>query len=251
MRGSNDLDFTSLRTVYYSDNNDQPAGGARVAFTLSTDGKGFFGDLSVGASATGGRYDRAAKLDYRAVGADASMKLGPFTLRGEYATRRTDVDTSASGYRGRSSILLVKEGWYAEIEHPLGKRLDLVYRYDELRRRGVRSRAPPDAGEPARPLHRGPRAAPAQAVYVKLAWEYWIDETMIGTPAGTTRSRTSTPSTSASEEPSDARHVRRNRRPRAPARSRAREGAPDPRDFGAASIDVSKYPEEQQRRYEC
>ena len=27
---------------------------------------------------------------------------------------------------------------------------------------------------------------PAQAVYVKLAWEYWSDETMIGTPGGTT-----------------------------------------------------------------
>jgi hypothetical protein len=188
MRGSNDLDFTSLRTVYYNDNNDQPAGGARVAFTLSTDGKGFFGDVSVGASATGGRYDRAAKLEYVAIGADASMKLGPFTLRGEYATRRTDVDTSASGYKWAIvDPFVLKEGWYAEIEHPLGSRLDFVYRYDELRRKGVP--LPGSSLTPDSLLVRytaGLVLTPAQAVYVKLAWEYWTDEAAIGTPAGTT-----------------------------------------------------------------
>ncbi|WP_242345815.1 hypothetical protein [Anaeromyxobacter terrae] len=188
MRGSNDLDFTSLRTVYYTDNNDQPAGGARVAVTWASSGKGFFGDVSVGASATGGRYDRAAKLDYAAVGADASMKLGPVTFRGEYAARRTDVDTSANGYKWAIvDPFVVKEGWYGEIEHPLGKHVDMVYRYDELRRKGVP--LPGSILTPDSLLVRytaGLVLTPAQAVYVKLAWEYWSDETMIGTPPGTT-----------------------------------------------------------------
>ena len=178
MRGSNDLDFTSLRTVYYNDNNDQPAAGARVAFTLSTDGKGFFGDVSVGASATGGRYDRAAKLDYVAVGADASMKLGPFTL----ARRVRDAAHRRRHVRERLQVgdrrSLRREGGLVRRDRaPARKRLDLVYRYDELRRRACRSRAPPSRPDSLLVRYTaGLVLTPAQAVYVKLAWEYWTDE---------------------------------------------------------------------------
>lgn len=189
LRGSNDLDFAAQRTLYYTDNNREPAGGARVVFTYSSDAGSFFGDVSVGASGTAGRYDRDAKLAYQMYGADASMRVGPFTLRGEYAARKTDIDPNTTGYKFTVVDPYVnKEGWYAELEHPLGKYASLVYRYDELRRDGV-----PLPGSslttPKSLIVRytgGLVLVPVAAAYVKLSYEYWTDQTLIGTPPGTT-----------------------------------------------------------------
>jgi hypothetical protein len=188
LRGSNDLDFTALRTVYYTDNNNEPAGGARVILTYASDAGSFLGDLSVGASATAGRYDKDANLGYWIFGADASARFGPFTLRGEYAARRTDIDPNASGYKFTVVDPFVnKEGWYAELEHPLGRYTSMVYRYDELRRSGV-----PLPGSTLTPeslivrYTAGLVLTPVAAAYMKLSWEYWTDQTKIGTPAGTT-----------------------------------------------------------------
>jgi hypothetical protein len=187
-RGSNDLDFTSLRTVYYTDNNREPAAGARLTLTVSSE-NGFFGDFSLGASGMAGRYDRNARLLYAAVGGDVQWRLGPVVLRGEYALRRTDLDPNATGYRYELvDTFFDKEGWYAEIEHPLGDWLSLVYRYEELRRSGAPIPGP-SALTPSSLLVRytaGLVLTPAKAVYVKLGWEYWTDETLIGTRAGTT-----------------------------------------------------------------
>ena len=188
LRGSNDLDFVAQRTLYYTDNNSQPAGGGRVVFTYSSDAGSFLGDVSLGASGTAGRYDKAAKLGYRMYGADASMRLGPFTLRGEYAARRTDIDPNASGYKfAVIDPFITKEGWYGELEHPLGKYASLVYRYDELRRNGV----PFPGSSLATPnsllvrYTAGLVIVPVAAAYVKLSYEYWTDKTVIGTSPGT------------------------------------------------------------------
>jgi hypothetical protein len=134
-RGSNDIDWMGMRSVYYVDNNNEPAVGGRFAVTYSGDPGELVGDFSLGVSGSAGRYDKEAKLEYLLWGADASMRLGPFTLRGEYASRQTDLNPNASGY----PYVLVddwfsKEGWYAELESPLGKWMQLVLRYDSLRR---------------------------------------------------------------------------------------------------------------------
>ncbi len=188
LRGSNDIDFAALRTIYYTDNNNQPAGGGRVMLSYASDAGSWLGDLSVGASGTAGKYDKDARLGYRMIGADASMRVGPFTLRGEYAARRTDIDPNASGYRyGVVDPYIEKEGWYAELEHPFTKHASLVYRYDELRRNGVP--LPGSTLTPESLLVRytaGLVLTPVAASYVKLSWEYWTDRTMIGTPPGTT-----------------------------------------------------------------
>jgi hypothetical protein len=187
-RGGNDLDFTALRAIYYTDNNQEPAGGARLALSFGSEANSFIGDVSIGASGTGGRYDRQNRLMYVALGADASMRVGPVTLRGEYAIRRTDVDPAAKGYRYELVDDFVnKEGWYAELEHPIGKYLGAVYRYDELRRSGVP--LPGSELTPESLLVRytaGLVVTPAAAVYVKVGWEYWTDSSVIGTRAGTT-----------------------------------------------------------------
>ena len=70
----------------------------------------------------------------------------------------------------------VKDGFYAELEHPLGKYLNVVYRYEELRRTGA-----PLPGAPAELTPRsrfmrytgGLVVTPAQNLFVKASWEYW------------------------------------------------------------------------------
>jgi hypothetical protein len=176
LRGSNDLDWKAMRSAPYNDNNDEPAGGARLALTYSGDADAFLGDLSVGGSVTGGRYDRDAKLMYLAWGVDASMKLGPFTMRGEYAERKTDLDPN-----GRYRFELVddwfkKSGFYGELEHPLGAHIRMVYRYDELRRTGM-----PLPGSTAQlstdsnivRYTAGTVISPSASLFIKLSWEYW------------------------------------------------------------------------------
>jgi hypothetical protein len=54
LRGSGDVDWMSLRAVPYTDNNRTPAYGGRLALTLTTEPGGLFGDVSLGASYTGG-----------------------------------------------------------------------------------------------------------------------------------------------------------------------------------------------------
>jgi hypothetical protein len=177
LRGTNDLDFMALRTAYYNDNNAEPAGGGRLALTWASDAGAWLADVQVGGSFTAGRYDREARLGYAAAAADASFKLGPFTVRGEYALRRTDLDPKASGYRYEVvDPYMNKEGWYAELEHPLGKHLSLVYRYDELKRTGVPTPGASASLTPASKFVRytaGFVLEPAPSVFVKAGWEFW------------------------------------------------------------------------------
>jgi len=177
LRGSNDLDFIASRSLYYTDNNNVPAGGGRVTLTYSADPGSALGDISLGASGTVGRYDQAKHLDYRIWGADASLRLWKITLRGEYAKRRTDIDPSQPGY----AYAIVdpwfdKSGWYAELEHPVFRWLSAVYRYDVLERHGVPLPGSAAALTPSSTIDRfsaGVVITPAAALFVKLSYEYW------------------------------------------------------------------------------
>jgi hypothetical protein len=176
LKGSNDIDWMAMRSAPYRDNNDQPAGGGRIAVTCSSDGAAVLGDVSVGASYTAGRYDKDAKLEYEIWGVDASAKVGPFTARGEYAARRTDLDPNATYRFDLIDPWFRKDGWYAELEHPLGGHLNVVYRYDALRRNGMPL---PGANAQLSTSSRivrytgGLMITPAQAIYLKASWEYW------------------------------------------------------------------------------
>ena len=145
LRGNNDLDFTAMRTPYYSDNNPEPAGGGRLAFTLGLRRRTVLGDFSVGASFTGGRYDRNARLKYVALAGDARSSSDRSCSAASTRCAETDLDPNATGYRFEvMDPYLNKEGWYAEIEHPLGKRLV----------RGVPVRGAPPLGRAASPVLR-------------------------------------------------------------------------------------------------
>ena len=177
LRGSNDVDWMSLRTIPYNDNNAEPAYGGRLTLTYSSDAGAFFGDTSIGGSYTTGKYDREARLGYEAWGADATFRFSKLTLRGEYARRKTDLDPNASGYPfALVDPFFVKDGFYAELEHPLGNHLNVVYRYEELKRTGSPlPGAPAEMSADSRFVRYtgGIVVMPAQSVYVKLSWEYW------------------------------------------------------------------------------
>jgi hypothetical protein len=176
LRGSNDVDWMALRSIPYNDNNAEPAYGGRLALSYSSDPGDFVGDASLGASYTSGKYDREAKLGYEAWGADLTLRLWKLTMRGEYARRQTDLDPAATYAVELKDPFFVKDGFYAELEHPLGKYVDVVYRYEELARKGA-----PLPGAPAEMTADsrfvrytgGVAVTPAQNLIVKLSWEYW------------------------------------------------------------------------------
>lgn len=178
MRGGNDLDFVATRSIYYTDNNRVPAGGGRVVMTYASEGKSFIGDISLGASATAGRYDRDARLGYLAWGADVSMQLGRATLRAEYATRQTDLDPNASYPFVLIDPWINKEGWYGEVEFPLppvDRWVSVVARYDELRRRGtpLSASSPISSDSTIQRYTAGLMIIPAPSLYLKVGYEYW------------------------------------------------------------------------------
>src|SRR2546425_3686826 len=77
LKGQNDIDYTALRSIYYTDNNRAPSAGGRVVLNYSSSTPGAtFKDATLGASAMYGRYDPALKLSYSLLGVDASMRLG-------------------------------------------------------------------------------------------------------------------------------------------------------------------------------
>jgi len=138
-----DFDFTQSRSPerYYIDNNSRPAIGARLASNLRLGESSW---LSLGMSGMAGHYDPDNRLSFVIVGADATLEIDRVFLRTEYLLRRTQMsigDDPASRFRygpdpaGHYDDFFLKDGFYAELEVPVG-RFDLVARGDGMRRLG-------------------------------------------------------------------------------------------------------------------
>ena len=183
LKGTNDLEWMAMRTSPYVDNNKVPSYGGRITVTYSSNPGAFIGDVSLGGSYTGGRYDRDAKLEYQVAGADLSLQLWKVTLRGEYALRRTALDPNASGYTwALVDDYFDKRGFYAELEHPLGRYVTMVYRYDKLERLGVPLPGSSSNMTPDSALERGTVGtviSPVSGIYMKLSYEYWKPSTFV------------------------------------------------------------------------
>ncbi|MBZ0236575.1 MAG: hypothetical protein K8M05_29885 [Deltaproteobacteria bacterium] len=137
-----DFDYAMSRTAesYYIDNNSRPAFGAHLAVTLVDKHT----SLNLGASGMTGTYDPENELSFTVVGAQASLRTRQATLRGEVLARRTEMGLGMEpatrfrygpGADGRFDPWVLREGFYTELEVPVG-RVDLVARWDGLRRRG-------------------------------------------------------------------------------------------------------------------
>jgi hypothetical protein len=137
-----DFDYKQGRSgeFYYVDNNSRPTVGGRIAGT-------WLGDqwaLHLGGSAMGGEYDPANKLRFLLFGVESFVRWRKMTLRAEALVRQTEMaigDTPEMRFRygpganGRYDPYFLKEGFYGELEIPVG-RFDFVLRGDGLRRKG-------------------------------------------------------------------------------------------------------------------
>ena len=138
-----DFDYTLSRSGerYYVDNNSRPTVGARVsaAFEL-TDAA----TLTAGLSGMAGHYDPDARLGFAMAGVDLVLRRDRTFVRAEYLARWTELalgDDPISRFKygpgtdGRYDTFSLREGFYLEAEHPVG-RVELIARWDGLRRKG-------------------------------------------------------------------------------------------------------------------
>ena len=139
-----DVDFIQSRSdaLYYVDNNSRPSGGGRLALALRL---GDEGSLKWGASGLYGTYDPHNDLDYLVVGTDLVFRWASWTLRAEYLLRRTRMalgedPTARFRYgpneQGEFDDWFIKDGFYLETDFALSERLELVVRWDGMRRLG-------------------------------------------------------------------------------------------------------------------
>lgn len=141
-RDDMDLDFIQSRGVYYVDNNSEPAVGGRLALTVDLSEDVL---VTLGGSIMAGRPDPARERSYAIVGADLYMRLWDFDLHAEYLMRRQEMplgDDPDSTFRygpnaeGEYDDFFLKDGFYVEGTMPVSSRLELVARFDGLRRIG-------------------------------------------------------------------------------------------------------------------
>lgn len=147
LKGTNDgtdLDFLQSRSgaLYYLDNNSQPVVGARLALTLNL---GDLSSLTLGGSGMHGTYDPDRELLYTILGADLTFRYDRLNLRAEYLVRRTEMSLGANpaqrfrygpGEDGEFDPYFLKDGFYVETDFPVVPWLELVGRFDGMRRLG-------------------------------------------------------------------------------------------------------------------
>ncbi len=139
-----DFDFIQSRSRdrYYVDNNSRPSVGARLAasFDLSENLS-----LSMGTSGMGGHYDPENDQSYVLLGADLQLRFKRIYWRSEYLVRRTEMalgDDPGSRFKygpGKDGVFdrfFVKHGFYSELEVPVSEKVELIGRFDGMRRVG-------------------------------------------------------------------------------------------------------------------
>lgn len=128
---------------YYVDNNSRPTGGGRVSMTLDLPDSGM--TYTLGGSGMYGVYDTDGKLSYWVAGTDFYARISTFELRAEYLLRRTEMsisDDPGSQFKygpdsnGKFDRHFIKDGFYVEGLLPVSSRVELVGRWDGLRRFG-------------------------------------------------------------------------------------------------------------------
>ena len=138
-----DFDYKLSRSgdAYYVDNNSRPSLGGNVALNVVS-GKT---TITAGASVMAGTYDPQNKLHYQIAGAHLILQFSRVFLRTEYLARRTEMALGADpaerfkygpGKNGRYDPYFLKQGFYTELELPATDRLDVIARWDGLRRQG-------------------------------------------------------------------------------------------------------------------
>jgi hypothetical protein len=176
--GALDLDFVQSHSgaLYYVDNNNTPAGGARVALTAKL---GSSTDLTLGASGMYGTWDPQNHFTYAIFGADAWLRVGRTNLRAEWLARRQDFDVSNAALfkyavPPTGGDFFVKHGAYVELEQPLGAGVDAIVRADGLVRLGNVAAASPLSNDALLLRYTiGASIVVSRGIRLKLSPELW------------------------------------------------------------------------------
>lgn len=177
-KSGQDLDFQASRTrdSYYVDNNGRPTVGARVALTVKAGDKT---DIGLGASAMHGTFDPNNQLHYTIAGADLAFRFDRTNLRFEWLARRQEFDASdRSMFRyampASGGDFFVKHGAYVELEQPLSKSVELLFRVDGLYRKGnVVAESPLRRQSAVTRFTLGTAIVLERGYRVKVSGEYW------------------------------------------------------------------------------
>jgi hypothetical protein len=174
-----DFDFVLSRSgsLYYVDNNSEPAGGGRLALTVN------FSDFvsgTLGVSFMYGHYDPAADLEYHIAGADLYLRFDELAIRVEYLLRRTEFAVGSDPeQRFRYEFdpqdnFFIKDGFYAEAEYPFTDWLEVFYRIDGMRRVGnVPVSSPLRSTSAILRNTVGANLVVERGLRIKLSGEYW------------------------------------------------------------------------------
>ena len=137
-----DIDWIASRSTYYVDNNSEPAAGGRIALTLDVSDEVL---ITLGSSGMAGHVDPERKRSYLIGAVDLYTRLSIVDLRAEYLIRRQEMPLGENpeerfrygpGASGEYDDFFLKDGFYVESNLPLFTRLELVGRFDGLRRIG-------------------------------------------------------------------------------------------------------------------
>ena len=175
-----DVDFVQSRSgsLYYVDNNSEPAVGGRIGVTVSPT---TYTSITLGASAMYGHYDPSGELSYFIGGLDLYVRLDALVLRGEYLLRRTEFAVGSDpearfrfAFEDPDRNFFIKDGFYIETEYPFTSWLEAFYRFDGMRRTGNVPRASPLSSVSGVLRHTvGANVLLRRGVRIKLSAEAW------------------------------------------------------------------------------
>ena len=175
-----DVDFVQSRSgsLYYVDNNSEPAVGGRLGLTINPT---TYTSATLGASGMYGHYDPSGELSYVVVGVDLYIRLDALVLRGEYLLRRTEFALGSSPeerfrfeFTDLDRNFFIKDGFYVETEYPFTDWFEAFYRFDGMRRTGNVARTSPLSDVSGILRHTlGANFLLRRGVRIKLSGELW------------------------------------------------------------------------------
>jgi len=182
-KGANDaldLDFVQSRSgsLYYVDNNSQPAFGGRVALTVNfTD----YTSGTLGVSGMYGHYDPSGELEYVVAGLDLFLRFDALVIRFEYLLRRTEFALGSEpelrfryAFEDPGRNFFIKDGFYLEAEYPVTEWLEAFYRFDGMRRTGNVARTSALSKSSGILRHTlGANFVVQRGLRIKLSTEHW------------------------------------------------------------------------------
>lgn len=171
-----DLDFIRSRSEYVADNNRSPAAGGRLTLAFPNLPLAAWRWFALGLSGMWGHYDDDDSLTYMLAGADLYTRFDKVNLRGEVMVRRTEIPDTPELFRHDLRDLFVqRDGFYVELDGPLGGAFEWLARVDGFRRDGPVPLASALESADSRILRYtgGFNILPTTGIKLKLSYEYW------------------------------------------------------------------------------